>query len=289
MNAPKRWIDTEGGSNDFERALLEPALQIEIPPGAEQNVWLGLAGLVVSASLPVAGAAASAGGAEAATFAGSGGASAVGAGSAKVAVIALIKAFAVGACSGALLAGGYSVLASRHTEPGTSSGAAQTAPAGNALMPKSKARAQALPRSPEPPAEALPEASPPNARPFEPSAAREASSAPATAPAVAAFDPLEAAERAKPSEHTSRLRAEALVLRRAREALRRGDLASAFAALEVARSEFAGGMLGEEREALTIELLARSGQREAARQRARAFLHAFPRSAHVDRVRSFAE
>src|SRR4030095_1818164 len=64
MNAPKRWIDTEGGSNDFERALLEPAVQIEIPPGAEQNVWLGLAGLVASASPPVAAATAGAGGAQ---------------------------------------------------------------------------------------------------------------------------------------------------------------------------------------------------------------------------------
>jgi hypothetical protein len=114
-------------------------------------------------------------------------------------------------------------------------------------------------------------------------------------PSVAAFaPPLEAEAPRAPQppsppqtaeQRQSQLREEAAVLRQAREALRRDDLAGAFAALEVARTRFPGGALIQEREALTIELLARSGQMDAARQRADAFLRAHPSSAHATRVR----
>jgi hypothetical protein len=285
MNAPKRWLDTESSANDFERALLQPALQIDIPAGVEQQIWLGLAGSVASASVAVATATAKAGTAEAATLASSAGGGTVGAGAAKLAVAALIKSFAIGASAGALLAGGYSTLASKHSEPGSQRAASQTS-----IVTKtpSEMSAPGVPRSPVSPV-VTPSAPPPLARQAEHGAAREASSVPSALPAVAAFDVQQAPQNAKPAERASRLREEARVLRDAREALRRGDLAGAFAALEVARTEFAAGMLGEEREALTIELLAKSGQRETARQRARAFLRSFPRSAHADRVRSFAE
>jgi hypothetical protein len=284
MNAPKRWLDTESNANDFERALLQPAVKIDIPAGVEQQIWLGLAGSVASASLAVATATAKAGTAEAATLASSAGGGTIAAGTAKLAVAALLKSFAIGASAGVLLAGGYSTLASKHREPVSQRDASQTS-----IVTKTPAERSApnVPRSPVP-SVITPSAPPPLTRQAEHGAAREASSIPSALPPVAAFDAEQAPQNAKP-ERASRLREEARVLRDAREALRRGDPASAFAALEVARTEFAGGMLGEEREALTIELLAKSGQRETARQRARAFLRSFPRSAHAERVRSFAE
>jgi outer membrane protein assembly factor BamD (BamD/ComL family) len=44
-------------------------------------------------------------------------------------------------------------------------------------------------------------------------------------------------------------------------------------------------MLGQEREALTIEAMAQAGQHRAALQRADQFLRAYPWSPHADRVR----
>jgi hypothetical protein len=57
--------------------------------------------------------------------------------------------------------------------------------------------------------------------------------------------------------------------------------------LDAARTEFAEGALVQEREALSIEALSRSGQREAADRRAAAFLRAYPGSPHVASVKTF--
>jgi hypothetical protein len=282
MNAPKRWIDSESDSNDFERALLKPALEVDIPPGAEQKVWLGLAGLAAVASVPLA-AAAAVGTAEVASAAS--GASLPATSAAKIALTALLKAFAVGAASGTLLAGGYTAIESKRAANEATRAAAQGTTASVGVTTQIQARAPNAPAVAEPPSPAPP----PTSRPVIRGPAPEQPTSPATpsTPAVASFDSVEAADSAK--LRASRLREEALVLARARTALRHGDLASAFAALEAARTQFKTGMLGEEREALTIELLAKSGQHAAARQRASAFLRAFPRSAHAERVRAAAE
>jgi hypothetical protein len=81
---------------------------------------------------------------------------------------------------------------------------------------------------------------------------------------------------------------EAAVTREARELLRAGDAPRALALLEQARVRFSGGVLVQERAALTIEALARSGQADRAAGLARAFLEAWPQSAHADRVRPWA-
>jgi len=77
------------------------------------------------------------------------------------------------------------------------------------------------------------------------------------------------------------------LLRRARAELQAGSLALAFATLEASRERFATPELAQEREALTIELLYRSGQRAAAGERALAFLARFPESPHAARLRGF--
>ena len=58
--------------------------------------------------------------------------------------------------------------------------------------------------------------------------------------------------------------------------------------LEAAREQFAGGALLQEREALTIEALARTGRRAEANRRAEAFLRAFRGSPHAAAVRELA-
>ena len=74
----------------------------------------------------------------------------------------------------------------------------------------------------------------------------------------------------------------------ARSALRSGDAARSLSHLEQARARFPHGALGQEREALTIEALAKSGQSAAARRLADAFLRLHPHSPYVVDVRRSA-
>jgi hypothetical protein len=84
---------------------------------------------------------------------------------------------------------------------------------------------------------------------------------------------------------SSRLKAEAALLRAAREQLRAGHLASAANMLATAEREFPEATLSQEREALNIELLSQSGQKVLAVQRAEEFLRRYPESPHAARVR----
>ena len=86
----------------------------------------------------------------------------------------------------------------------------------------------------------------------------------------------------------SRLAAEGGVVLEARRDLREGRPEDALRLLDAARTEFAAGALVQEREALAIEALSRSGRREAARARAAAFLRAYPGSPHAASVKTFA-
>ena len=83
----------------------------------------------------------------------------------------------------------------------------------------------------------------------------------------------------------SQLLEESHALLDARAALRAGDATHALTLLERARSRFPRGSLGQEREALTVEALARSGQSTKARLRAEKFLRAYPQSPYAADVR----
>jgi hypothetical protein len=72
-----------------------------------------------------------------------------------------------------------------------------------------------------------------------------------------------------------------------RRVLRAGDAATALRLLERARARFSHPVLGQEREALTIEALARSGARDVAARRAATFLRDYPKSPHAADVRAF--
>ncbi len=259
MKAPKRWIETQSGSTELERALLLPGLDVEVPAGVEDRIWASL-----TAAAPVV-----ATGAVAAHAAKSVGA--------KLQLAVIAKAFAIGAASGVLLTGGLSALEpvriATDPVPTPSPSPVRVKQPVVASVPSSapSVAVEAVP----PPAEHLP-AAPARKRTREPEQRSQGWESASIAP-----PPL-----ASPG---SRLKEEAATLRLARSALRRGDLPGASAALEVARSQFGNGALSEEREALTIELLARSGQRAAADARAAAFLRSFPNSPHAAHVRSFLE
>lgn len=140
---------------------------------------------------------------------------------------------------------------------------------------------------------AAPISSPPAAaNPRAPRDARatpQAAAAPAGAPrpSVAEFGDSEPPTPAQAIERESALRQEALLLRRAAQQMRTGDLEAASRSLNESTQRFAAPQLYQEREALVIELLSRSGRRAVAAERARAFLRAFPDSAHSSRVEGF--
>lgn len=140
-------------------------------------------------------------------------------------------------------------------------------------------------------------------------AAKASASLPAPASPVTPAAPLAQAEPESPAEtvevaapaaplpseakqrvaNASQLREESMAVLEARSALRSGDAGRSLTLLEQARQRFPRGALGQEREALTIEALARSGQAALARRRAEAFVRTYPRSPHVADIRRIAE
>jgi outer membrane protein assembly factor BamD (BamD/ComL family) len=76
---------------------------------------------------------------------------------------------------------------------------------------------------------------------------------------------------------------------RARARLRSGDARRALEELRSLEQDEPRGLLVQEREALLIEALAAVGQRESARERAKAFLKRYPSSPHVRAVERAVE
>jgi len=107
------------------------------------------------------------------------------------------------------------------------------------------------------------------------------------APQPEALSASAAATQAPASSHASQLREESLAVMAARQALRSNDAPRALHLLEQAQQRFKKGALAEEREALSIEALARSGQIARASTRAQAFLTSYPRSPHAADVQRF--
>jgi hypothetical protein len=111
---------------------------------------------------------------------------------------------------------------------------------------------------------------------------------PEAAPVVveAARSPHAARPARPPARGT--LTHELAALDAARATLADGDAKSALALLDIYGESFPRGRLALEAEVLRIDALARSGQREAARQRANAFLRRHPTSVLASRVRAEA-
>jgi hypothetical protein len=289
MSEFKHWLDESSDASDFERAVLRSGVDPDPSEAQRDEVWTRVLG---SLSLAPLGATASHSAAleptapavKAATGAAKAGAVWLGVGKGFVVGLALygavtgvseisVRSSAQRRGSATSLPIAATVHADRDEVPpgrGASAAAAPseppTAPAPSSSESAGRATAPAVPSAQE----RLPPAQTPEA------------------PAVAVFaDPPPTPNGAK-DPRASQLKAEARALREARAELRSGQLSNAFATLEASRREFSAPELYQEREALLIELLYRSGQVAAAAQRAKAFLDRFPESPHAGQVQQFA-
>lgn len=297
MTFPKRWLEDDDAAGAV-RDILRAGREVDPPEGAEKAVWLALA-----AQIGVAGAGGAGGGAAGSSAAGSGAAGgsakAAAATSAKIATASaaggaasggVLKAILLGAFSGIVAVSGYSALEPAPPLPAPVAPAAtEPAPAPQkAATPIHSAPASSVSPSPVPSSAPLPTvgARDPSSPAVAPSPSTEPEpsvAAPAGTSDVGAGAPLPGSAE----ERESRLREENELLRQARGALRGGDPGRAMLLLEQSRQKFPGGVLGQEREALTIEALARGGAREAASSRAAAFIKSHPTSPHAARLQAF--
>ena len=279
MSELKHWLDEASDADEFERAILRAGLDVDPPAAKQEQVWSGL--MATIAVIPLAAANATAQAVSAPTAA---------AGLSKAAAVwlSVAKGFLVGLAVYGAAAGVSEISArlspsrppapgaqraneparavSRVTEPAQTTSALVRAPAReDAKATHRLAQRTFADASLDASAHASPQPS-------------------AVLPSVASFDFSEPPSSAQ----VSLLDAETRALRRARDELRAGKLSAASATLEAARRQFSAPELYQEREALTIELLHRSGQVIAAEQRARAFISRFPESPHVQQMRQFA-
>jgi RNA polymerase sigma-70 factor (ECF subfamily) len=177
----------------------------------------------------------------------------------------MLGAKTLGPLLGAAIAGGIAIWALKAPPPKSEPIAvAPTTPISVVTTvpsaPPTLSAEPSVPASIEPPA--------PSAKPApRPSAKTPASAAPLTA---------------------DRLREEAEGVRKVRQLLREKNASAALAELDRLAKLVPNGPLEEEREVLSIEALAASGDRAAARRRAERFLFERPQSVHAARVRSFS-
>jgi hypothetical protein len=252
MSAPKRWLDEAGSATRPERDLLRSGLSRELdpPPEAKAEVWASLL-----TQLPPPGGGAPSGGSP--PGAGTGVTGAVGGG--------ILKSALIGAASAVVLVVGYEVVT-----PSSSAPEPRPPPAIIATRaPSPGAATSGVADLPNPPAPTATEApiAPASSKPAEP----------------------KAADNSAASERESRLREESQGISEARDALRSGGGAAALTQLEGLGQKFPTGVLVQEREALTIEALHKSGRRAEAAARADAFLNAYPTSPHAPRIQAFTQ
>jgi hypothetical protein len=308
MSAPKRWLADGGGATRGERDLLRLGAAHEPPPSAKDAVWIALLAKLPPIPPGGGGGGGAAGGAKAAASAKAAGAAGAASGGGSAAVAAavgggLLKSALIGAGSAVALIAAYTVVTPSQAPSVPAPAVVETSAGpqrGSLAEPKA---AQGGPATPILPARNIPEiqgsaamadsTAPPGAASAAPIEARAGSSAPLGREARGPFGsngangsaPGQAApalERETPALEESRRLAEA------RDALRRGDSAGALSRLTDLQRAVPGGILGQEREALAIEALAKSGRASEAQARARAFLQAYPQSPHAARIEAFA-
>ncbi len=320
--APKPWLSEGSGAPRGAKALLQSGLDVDPGPDEKDAVWAALAlkiGPVGGAAQGGSGSGSGQGGSAlhdggAGTQALTGKAASVGSAAGKGLLAGTVKSAALGALAAAAVAFGYDAVVPSE-QPSTVVSTQSVAAPPEAAAPLVKG-AQAVPdvaptAAPAAPPPAIEPAIGAGAAPAPEGANKVAFAgstgapstdhheAPASAPlpdttgfeasqeapsgAGAAAAPVVDAVEAR----RSRLREEAAVIADARGALRSGNPGQALVLLEAARIRFPDGVLGQEREALSIEALARGGQSSAASARARAFLAAYPNSAHAEHIQSF--
>jgi outer membrane protein assembly factor BamD (BamD/ComL family) len=91
------------------------------------------------------------------------------------------------------------------------------------------------------------------------------------------------------SPRVSRLDAEASLLAKVRSQLHSGDPHGALATLNQLQTAFPNGQLTQERDVLTVEVLAANGNTAAAKRKANAFIAAHRSSPHSAKLERFVE
>jgi hypothetical protein len=267
-------------ADDFERAILRSELDTAPPPGAESDVLRRVIAAVAPIPPSDGGPLAPVGPAAAGTLT-----------KGAATLVTLGKGFALGIGVSAAAAVGSHYVVKSSARPDATPVSVPTwlgphdsaSPASTQARPPAEATSGDVRAAPETPGHA-PSSLVTRLLIGDKTAPPHLSSDPEQTPAgssVATFPETAAA--------ASRLREEAALLRRARDELRAGALAAAFSTLEASRQRFTAPELSQEREALAIELLHRSGERVAAASRAREFLTRFPESPHAAAVRAFAD
>jgi type IV secretory pathway VirB10-like protein len=259
MTDPQRLLSSLSDADELERELLGSILRVEPPSGAKGEAWDRLSAQIAAVGLvtTVHGSAAASAASSSAAAAPSAGAASSSLGWGPLALKVLSSKLAVGlAVAGTALGASavwLHVYQEKHEAP------AKSVAVVSALQPQTEA--QPVLDAPVP-AELAPPTLPPADAPAKPNVEQN---------------------------RKDRLSAESALLTRARAELRRGDAAAAQQSLDQLRHQFPKGMLGQEREVLTIEVLSARGNTDAARRRARAFIAAFPKSPHSAQLSRFAE
>lgn len=292
MNDPKRWLDDGGGATFEERDLLDAGRRAALPSGLRKRIWVG-----VATSAAALGAASEATGAMGAAGLGaaSEASSAIGA--------APIGKSVLSALWGSTAAKGVAAIAIVGSA-GIGVAALRSSSKAQAAMMAHAPPAVGAPRSAEEPMPVRENAAAPSrgelAPPVRAGSAPVRASSPKSlggaakgtdtrAPSpVATTTEDDARLREAPADArtASRLREESAAVLAIRKTLLGGDALEALRMLDRARLAFPHGALVEEREALAVRALVASGQKELARKRGEAFLHAFPRSPHASEVRA---
>jgi hypothetical protein len=300
MSAPKRWLEDGGGATHGERDLLRAGRAHDPPPDAKAAVWASILTQIPPIP-PLPGPAGPApgsgvGGAKAASAAGAKAAAA--GGSATIAAAAsggLLKSALIGAGSAVALIATYTAVA-------PSQPANPPPPAVQTAAPQTPAHRSAPATAPGPQTTSAPAVDGAPTPPGTPAITDSPGATPsaevrAATPAPGIGEPLKghgatsisaSSSGSTAMDRETRLLEESRRLTEARDALRRGDASGALSRLEELQRAVPGGILGQEREALAIEALARSGRSAEAQVRARAFLQAYPQSPHATRVEAFA-
>ena len=251
MSDPQRLLEAAAELTDEERRLLVAGTEAAPPPELGAQLWAAL-----SAKLPAAGS-----GTQAPHAGTSGAVSGAPIGG------LLIKATLAVLTLGALV---FGVRALLHRD------SRATSPTPQPVLLVASQSPRALPV----PTVVAPSAIAPGAATASPAPAHRASAAHSgkVAPAHSAV--------VAPASGASDASEESRAVTDARNALRGGNSSSALSILSQAQQRFGNGVLGQEREALTVEALAKSGQSAAARARGQVFLKNYANSPYSARIRT---
>ena len=250
MSDPKHLTDEGGDASDVERELLLAAQEVGLSATEKRAIWAGLAlqALPAAPMSPAASGSIAPGGAAA---------------KAGMSLGPWLKGLLLVCGLGGISAGIYGL---KHTTPSVAQAPRVAPSSGGSLTAPSASAERALDSLPATP------------------------SAPAVEAAVETVSPVGAPSAnhdSSPVESKSALREESLAVLEIRRTLRAGDASGALRLLEQARQRFPHGALSQEREALNIEALAKSGAHDAAARQADAFLRAHPKSPYAADVQSF--